>query len=81
MDPARDLVAFPGFLGTGNLGNDASLLVVVDAIRRRRPTAGPRVLPSAPPARELADLPTTSFALSRSNALGGVLESRTGGGA
>ena len=32
MNPARDLVVFPGFLGTGNLGNDVSLLVVVDAI-------------------------------------------------
>lgn len=33
-----------GYLGTGNLGNDVSLAVVVDAIRRLQPTARLQVL-------------------------------------
>lgn len=65
-------VVLAGFLGTGNLGNDVSLAVVADAIRRRQPTMGARVLSFGPAQTTITGLPVTSLPLSRTTPLGGV---------
>lgn len=67
-----DNVLFVGYLGTGNLGNDVSLAVMVDAFGRRHHGPRMRILSFGPAGTTTSGLPITSLPLSRTTPLGRI---------
>lgn len=71
-DHRHERVMFVGYLGTGNLGNDVSLDVVVNAFRRHHDTPRMEILSFGPASSTTTGLPITSLSLSRTTALSKV---------
>ena len=61
----RPDVLFPGFLGTGNIGNDVSLLVAAEAVRHHRPDLSMGVLALGDSRTDVGGLPVTSVPMGR----------------